>query len=142
MADENKDLDKPLGEAGYRALVDERAANKDLKAEIASLTQLGEDVGLVSFLELGILLLESFLLICSRARPRRSSKLRPISSWSTSVKLPGLVRHSPIRTRASPTVPEKARRMTQPPWPSSASATNNNPERSHRGYQVRTAWRQ
>ncbi|UMO76129.1 scaffolding protein [Gordonia phage Amok] len=39
MADENKDLDKPLGEAGYRALVDERAANKDLKAEIASLKQ-------------------------------------------------------------------------------------------------------
>lgn len=39
MADENKDLDKPLGEAGYRALVDERAANKDLKADIASLKQ-------------------------------------------------------------------------------------------------------
>ena len=39
MADENKDLDKPLGEAGYRALVDERAANKDLKAEVASLKQ-------------------------------------------------------------------------------------------------------
>ncbi|WVX87791.1 scaffolding protein [Gordonia phage BillDoor] len=37
MADDNKDLDKPLGEAGYRALVDERAANKDLKAEVASL---------------------------------------------------------------------------------------------------------
>ncbi|AUV60713.1 scaffolding protein [Gordonia phage MScarn] len=39
MADDNKDLDKPLGEAGYRALVDERAANKDLKAELASLKQ-------------------------------------------------------------------------------------------------------
>lgn len=38
MADE-KDLDKPLGEAGYRALVDERAANKDLRAEITSLKQ-------------------------------------------------------------------------------------------------------
>ncbi|QGJ94476.1 scaffolding protein [Gordonia phage Yarn] len=37
MADDNKDLDKPLGEAGYRALVDERAANKELKAEVASL---------------------------------------------------------------------------------------------------------
>lgn len=38
MADE-KDLDKPLGEAGYRALVDERAANKDLKAEVNRLKQ-------------------------------------------------------------------------------------------------------
>lgn len=37
MADNDKDLDKPLGEAGYRALVDERAANKDLKAEVKRL---------------------------------------------------------------------------------------------------------